>query len=208
MKEYEEKCLEYFRILTFDELGDKAHFWIAGGCVRDFFTSDHIGNDVDLFFPNKYEFDRLSSWMLTAMVDGASLGILLHENDRVLKVQYRGIKYDLVKRHFGSMKETITNFDFTVCAAAVSQNDIVYDDRFFVDLARKSLHIVSLPYPYSSLKRLQKYVQKGYHMCPENMARLIDAIREYRPAEMDTIDEIEFDPLSGGGRSGLFAGMD
>lgn len=202
-----QKCIDYFARIILSELNSKnCNCWVAGGCVRDFFTTGYIGSDVDIFFPNQAEFDKASNCFITTEINGTPIARVLTENNRVLKIQQGKFKFDLVKKFFASPTETIENFDFTVCCGACSLADVFLNERFFQDNARKALVIHSLPFPFSTLARLQKYAMKGYHMCPENMQKLIIGINKavIPEGQEDTV-VAQFDPMSG---NSLFAGWD
>lgn len=180
--------------------------WVAGGCVRDYFTTGYLDSDIDLFFPNQDEFDKASKYFITGSGDLTKSATIRTENERVLKITHNGKKIDLVKKFFATPDETIANFDFTVCCAAVTSDSIFVHERFFIDNARKSLVINSLPFPFSSMMRMQKYIRKGYHICIENMGKMIESVRAYQiPESTEIVSEMNIEPMSG---DGLFAGMD
>jgi hypothetical protein len=86
----------------------------------------------------------------------------------------------LIKKHFfPTPEETISNFDFTVCCVAVTPSgDVVHHERFFEDLAGRRLAINALPFPLSTLERLQRYVSKGYLACNGTLMQLSEAIKQ------------------------------
>lgn len=187
-------CVDFFNKLILAELTPVCKCWAAGGCVRDYFSIGRISADIDLYFPTDEEFEKCKNYFLhtdfievdEAQDDGSvkkvkqekPLATLLFQNDNVIKVKYKGRKFDIIKKLFDSPQATIDAFDFTVCCGAVDSVNVYTHETFFIDLAKKQLMINKLPYPLSTLSRMQRYVQKGYYMCVGEMLKLSQAIGE------------------------------
>jgi hypothetical protein len=210
-----DNCVKYFNKLILDELGRVCITWVAGGCVRDYFSVGHLTSDVDLYFPDEHNFNECRKYLmdtkeyqLTREEDGKTiiemktkpLAIKLFENDNVLKVEYKGRIYDVIKKHFPSCQDTINQFYFTVCCAGVDNKNVYTHQSFFIDLAKRQLMINELPFPLSTLWRLQKYIKKGYTICSGEMLKLGKAIGSLQVNTPDgEAKAIELNPLSDGG---------
>jgi hypothetical protein len=157
----------------------KASFWIAGGALRAFFAREEI-KDIDVFFAKAKDFDAVSK------LAKQDTDVIL-DNDTVLRVRYKDTVLDLVRRPFHTAVETLANFDFTVACCALSSQALYFDDNFFYDLAAKRLRINALPFPVSTLVRLQRYAHRGYHACPETMRQIALAI--HTKSEQAILDE-------------------
>jgi hypothetical protein len=186
-----DNCVAYFNKLILDELGRACITWVAGGCVRDYFSIGYLSSDVDLFFPDEHNFNECRKYLMEiteyeTVREEEGITIIekktkplagkLFENDNVLKVKYKGRVYDVIKKYFPSCQETIKQFDFTVCCAGVDNRQVYTHQTFFIDLAKRQLMINELPFPLSTLWRLQKYIKKGYTICSGETMKLGKAI--------------------------------
>lgn len=217
-----DNCVKYFNRLILDELKPICITWVAGGCVRDYFSIGKLTSDIDLFFTCVEDFEKCKQYLVNDSIrvitkvepstapDGEDkitevpidkpLAKVLFENDNVLKVRYRGRSFDLVKKYFLSPELTITEFDFTVCCAAVDSGKVYNHETFFIDLAKRQLMINKLPFPLSTMWRLQKFIQKGFYMCSGEMLKLskaIGALQTNTPEGEKA--NIELQPMSEGG---------
>jgi len=129
--------------------------------VRDYFSVGYITSDIDLYFDSEEEFSKCYIYFLTLNYETfEKRAQLLFENDNVVKIIYKKQKYDLVKKFFTDPKDCIDAFDFTVCCGAVDSTTVYHHETFFIDLSKKQLMINALPFPMSTMWRMQKYIQK------------------------------------------------
>jgi len=210
-----ENCIKYFNRLILDELKPVCMTWVAGGCVRDYFSIGKLTSDIDLYFPDEHNYERCRKYLMEAetrvikeMVDDKEVekhipkhkAVKYFENDNVVMVKYNGRKFDLVKKYFPSPETTITEFDFTVCCAAVDSGKVYTHETFFIDLAKRQLMINKLPFPLSTMWRMQKYIKKGFYMCSGEMLKLSKAIGGLQTnTEEGEKANIELQPMSEGG---------
>jgi len=177
-------CLDYFRYILNGFVGEleesdncPANFWIAGGSIRDRLSIGYVKNDIDFFFPNAIALakflDRVKSYMKPEGVQE------LYANENVTRFRFGKYKVDLVKRFFRGPEETIAEFDFTVCCCATDFQNLYVHPEFFYDLASRRLVINKLPYPLSTLQRLQRYVKKGYTICNGGLLDIAIAISRF-----------------------------
>jgi len=186
-------CIKYFNTVILKELQAIGVCWVAGGCVRDYFSTGRLTSDIDIFFPNVDEFEKCRKYLTESAeqrieekegdntvikIVPKEKAVVLFQNDNVVKVKYKGRVFDLIKKHFTSPETTIQEFDFTVCCAAVDGKNVVTHNTFWMDLAKRQLMVNKLPFPLSTLWRLQKYFKKGYFMCSGEMLKLGKAIGE------------------------------
>lgn len=163
------ECVHYFQRLL---LNDLPVGWIAGGAVRDYFSIGRCTSDVDVFFSSKDNFDIALKYFADHDIKPT------FQNERVTNLIYKKHKIQLISSHyFQSPEDTIKAFDFTVCSAAVDRAKVYHHETFFMDLAKKRLVIVSVPYPLSTLQRLQKYIRKGYSICNGGLLEIAKAIQ-------------------------------
>lgn len=176
-----DNCVKYFEHIFFKEIPQEIICWVAGGAVRDYFSVGYVTSDIDIYFPNQKEFDKLREHLL-------KFATLTFENDKVINFDWIGKKIQLIKIFFNSVTETIAEFDFTVCCAGVDRTNVYHHETFFVDLARRRLVINKLPYPLSTLRRLQKYILKGYKICNGGIVQLGTAIHQMVDTNPETAE--------------------
>jgi hypothetical protein len=182
-----QECIDYFKYICLNDID--ATCWVAGGALRNYFSQGHAkGSDVDVFFPNVEQFDKAKADLL---LKGSKKTF---ENERITNFVHKGHKVQLVStKYFRNPAETIANFDFTVCCCAVDKQNVYPHDTFFMDLAKKRLVINALPYPLSTMQRLQRYVQNGFTICNQGILTLAKAIKEL-DFEKPEDNQIEFYP--------------
>lgn len=166
-----DNAISYFKWLILDDI-IKDSGWVAGGCVRDYFMLGSITSDVDVFSDSR---SKLCNIVLNIRKRG---GKYMYKNNRCIFMKYKGIKIDIVKILFKDMRDTIDNFDFTVSCGSISVNNCIVHDRFFVDLASRKLIINKLPYPLSTLHRVQKYIKKGFSICDQGLLTIAKALHD------------------------------
>jgi len=172
MNEQFENAISYFKKTILDELED-IKCWVAGGAVRDYFSLGYPKSDIDIFFPDEEQYNAADS----KLKDNGHKCVVDNGSGKMYKVKTRLIH--IVKSHFfDSPIATIGSFDFTVCCASVSRGDVEHVGTFFQDLARRRLVINALPFPLSTMQRLQKYIKKGYWICNGGLLRIAKAIKE------------------------------
>lgn len=209
-----ENCVKYFSKQILDELKDVCITWVGGGCVRDYFSVGKLTSDIDLYFTCEEDYTKCKKYFveqtkvtINKEEEGKTIittfpkpkAKIIFENDNVTKVTYKGRPYDLIKKYFPSAAETIKEFDFTVCCAAVDLHNVYTHETFFIDLAKRQLMINKLPFPLSTMWRMQKYIQKGYYMCSGEMLKLSKAIGELQTNTKEGEENaIDLQPMSEG----------
>lgn len=196
--------------------------WVAGGCVRDYFSIGKLTSDIDIFFPSEEDYKKAKAYLCESKTRNVTrtepasnpeaddkiiievidkeLATVLFENDNVTKVKYRSRHFDLCRKYFPSPELSIAEFDFTVSCAAVDLGKVYTHDSFFIDLAKRQLMINKLPFPLSTMWRMQKYIKKGFYMCSGEMMKLSKAIGALQTnTEEGEKANIELQPMSEGG---------
>jgi hypothetical protein len=138
------------------------------------------------------------------------MGSIYFESKNVVKINYKGYKFDLVKKLFNNPQECIDAFDFTICCVAVDKNKTYINKTFFMDLAKRALVINTIPYPLSTLWRMQKYIKKGHTICQNGLMKIAIAVGELelhaKEADKEQAEEIE--ELYESGTGSMFDGID
>jgi len=153
--------------------------YVAGGFIRAYFAGE-MPSDMDLFCRSAGMADtteeRLvkSGWQKVFETDRARTYERANEKGRARSVQ-------VIRFAYAEPAEMISRFDWTVCAAALELSlggagMLVIHDNFFEHLAGRVLHYNDSPRPLASLRRMVKYLRRGYHICDENLIRLAEAV--------------------------------
>ncbi len=193
------ECIEYFNKLILNDLYQNIRgleCWIAGGSIRDYFMYGKIMNDIDIYFPNLFEFKRVQAYLkYTQGYVGSIESYLWTTNDPVFE-NHNCIKYkyspkissdleiiinpnldipettaDLIKIYSTTPEICISNFDFTICSASVSKNKFYHHKNFFEDLRSKNLRSIN-PNPESLIYRIQKLSKMGFSLKKEEIIKL------------------------------------
>jgi len=171
------QAIEYFGH-QFEHLPGR--WWIAGGAVRDLFAEGRAGKDIDVFTPDDIEMGKV----VHALTHHKAFeGKLLYDSGTVAGYKTNVGKVEVVKNHFPTPEDTIGQFDFTVCCAVVDGDGgpgvsrLIVHDTFWIDLACRRLVVNALPFPLSSLERIQKFVRRGYRACNGTLLRFVEAIQ-------------------------------
>lgn len=171
----------------YEKMPAKEISWIAGGALRSFLVGDKV-KDLDIFSSDPEK-------VLSAFKSDDSFKVG-HENDFISNFYKDNMCYQVIKKYkYQSPQETIDSFDFTIVCAAIGQDGIITDERFYIDNAQRRLVVKSLPKPLSTVRRGMKYCQRGYYMCPVGLAKILKAVQE-NPINWEdpSQNEIEFYP--------------
>jgi hypothetical protein len=156
-----------FNKLILDDLkANNINCWIAGGCLRDYFSGRNIVTDCDMFFPNDQEYSKTRQFLLNKGGD------IIWESDNGVKFNYKDNTFDLVKFHAKDPMETIKKFDFTVSQFAIDGDKLYYGNSSFDDLKENKLVLNYITNPFSTLKRALSHYGKGFYMDSDEMAKL------------------------------------
>lgn len=163
--------LIYFNNLILGELRKNGiDCWIAGGCLRDYFSQKQMKSDCDIFFPNNDEYQKTKNYLIN---NGANV---IWESNNGMKVTYKGNTFDLIKIFASNPKDTISRFDFTISMFATDGKDIYQGINSLKDLEDSKLVINTIISPLSTLKRVLKHYRKGFTMSAEETKKLYTAL--------------------------------
>jgi hypothetical protein len=143
-------------------------FFIAGGALTSLFSSIQI-NDFDFFFFDGKGFDSIESYFKNERGIESSF-----VTASAISYKINGEKVQLIRKIYGSEKQIIDKFDFTICQAAYNptSKNLILGDDFLYDLARHRLTYLSGEYPIASLRRVNKFIKKGYIFPPIEAIKL------------------------------------
>jgi hypothetical protein len=178
-----EKPKETFNKVRFLDYYMEGHSgFIAGGCFKNIFKKERV-KDLDIFFENENEFNKANEFFKSD-----ENYIFSYENHKVISYKNKNtnIRIELIRHTYGTPKEIISMFDFSITRFAYAKkqenNEIVYYnvfvDTFFEDLTNSKLVIDGdLLFPISSFERSYRYRTYGFGLCKESKAKLIEALK-------------------------------
>lgn len=195
-----EKNLDNFQNLNWLNefmIGHKG--FICGGCFKNIFNHEKV-KDLDMFFKSRRDWEDAVIFFDTMTV-GYKFDDkreeeyqFYYENDNVKAYKHikTGVVVELCCKIFGTAKEIIDSFDFTITKFALYKDEvadengkthietkIICDDKFFEHLHLKRLVIDNkIPFPMSTFERMLRYAKYGYFPCRDAKMKLIGAIRE------------------------------
>ncbi len=88
---------------------------------------------------------------------------------------------------YKSPEHVIDTFDFTAAQFAVFEGKLYMNPLSSIDVARKRLVLHRMTFPSSTLRRMVKYAQKGYYICPgsfQNIAQEVATANQTLPSGM------------------------
>ncbi len=165
---------------------------VAGGFIRDLIIGGRI-RDIDVFGATK----ELLSMVATNLKTGRN-GRLHYTDNAITLLSPPRMPIQFITRWlYISSAEILASFDFTVCQALVRWNpsDSKWvgecNERFYSDLASKRLRYTCPMREEEvggSMLRVIKFVEKGYHISPESLGKVIGRL----------VSKIDFERLENG----------
>jgi hypothetical protein len=181
--------LPNFNFIRDDEKKDRMNVVIAGGAVRDSLFGDEY-SDIDIFGLTKEDLDLFVKLNLSKG-NGYKL-VYFNEN---LRTYRKGkIKVQIIYREYDKLTDIIDSFDFTVCQFMFDGEKVICNPSGLLDVYHKRIIINHLEplFVFDSLRRVQKYIQKGYTICNGGIKDILDKCRELTQEQYD--ENVEFYP--------------
>ena len=201
-----------FTILNFlDEFMQGHRGFICGGCFKNIFNHEKI-KDLDIFFESHSDWEeavayfdaRTPNYTGEDKRDEEYHFHYLNDNVKAYKHIKTGIVLELCCKTFGTAKDILSKFDFTITKFAYYKAEVddatgeevektpftnntkthieykvMYDDKFFEHLHMKRLVTDDLIlFPMSTFERTIRYAKYGYSPCRETKLKIIKALRE------------------------------
>ena len=205
MSEFKVKEILNFRQLYFLDkflIGHKG--FVAGGCFKNIFNKQAV-KDIDMFFESKENFNDAVKYFKDLIKENPEEWRKSYENKNVWAIysEKDKLRIELVRSVFGSPKEIISDFDFSVTKFAYYRNEdnidvedymaqfeVMYHEDYFEHLQMKRLVIDDeIPFPVSTFNRSYKYQSYGYGLCKESKIKLITSLREIDVLNEDELGE-------------------
>lgn len=165
--------------------------WIAGGAVLAWYNNETVSTDIDVYFRNQLEFDRLHHKFKEDKVEGTNplvpVGFftfskpknkdvrIVHESDNAITIRYKEKWTIQLIRHtfYKTPHDIIDNFDISVCQLVTDgHNKIVFGDHTLPDIKSNTLRMVK--YRPGCVSRLVKYMAYGYRPIDGTLENIIN----------------------------------
>jgi len=154
--------------------------FIAGGCFKDLFTGSKA-RDIDVFFENEDDYKKAVKLYKTKK---NFKKIYSNDNCTGYKDLKNNVGIELVKSIFGTPKEVLEQFDFTIVKAAYynppkdeKELQFIFHPDFFEHLFLKRLVIDdTIPKAVATPNRSWKYAAYGFGLCRESKVKLSNEI--------------------------------
>jgi len=119
---------------------------------------------------------------------------LVYFNDNLRTYRKGKIKVQIIYREYEKLTDIIDSFDFTVCQFMYDGEKVICNPSALLDVYHKRIVINHLDplFVFDSLRRVQKYIQKGYTICNGGIKDILDKTRELTQEQYD--ENVEFYP--------------
>lgn len=179
--------------------------WVAGGCFESLVRGEKP-KDYDIFFRDEDAFCQTLNLLTAAPADiekfpeiepatGYKVSNVDSEEVGLKSTRFVDLerahkpKIQLIKTMwYPSLAHVLHSFDFTAAQVGMDNIGVVLNPLSVLDIARKRLVLYRMTFPASTLRRMIKYTQKGYYVCPGSLQLIAQA----------TSDTLQATPASNG----------
>lgn len=91
------------------------------------------------------------------------------------------------KRPYKDCRDIVSSFDITACCAAWDGENFYKHGRFIFDVLNKRINLNVVGYPNATLKRIVKYVLKGYTLTPQANDFFISSVNQMELTEENRV---------------------
>jgi hypothetical protein len=168
--------------------------WIAGGCIRSSILNEQW-SDIDVFGPT----DMLDEFVKTNLLNAKQV----HKSKLMSTYKLEGNKIQVIYREYDSMPECLNSFDYTITQFAFDGSHLWCNPDALIHLFERRLvvHRIHPEFAIDSLRRMQKYIKKGFSICDGGITDLVNGIRTLTDEQVK--EQVTFYP-GGGMRIGRF----
>ncbi|MCB2830635.1 hypothetical protein [Streptococcus dysgalactiae] len=178
--------------------------YIAGGCFKNIFNSEPV-KDLDIFFESKEDFLKAQRYYKNQMKNHPNDWKISYENKNCWSIYSvkEKVRLELIRNTYGTPKQVISNFDFTITKFAYYKNyenidedgymaifEVIFHDDFFEHLHTRRLVVDDkLTFPVSTFNRMLRYSKYGYQPCRETKLKIVTSLAELNPDNQKDFEE-------------------
>jgi len=185
MGEYILDDVEFSELEMLEKFLEGHNGFIAGGCFKDLLSEEKKSpKDIDIWFRNEKDFQEAEKYFEKQYEDD-DVWSAFYSNDNVRAFWdfKNDIVVELVKKAFGTPKEILNQFDFTLTKFAFFKDEegysTYYSTDFFDALEEKRMTIDDkCLYPVKTFERMLKYSRYGYRADKDTKILIISKINQ------------------------------
>lgn len=152
--------------------------FIAGGAVNSVFSDRSIA-DYDIYFGQEG---------VAQKADGdLPPGIIRTRTANAHTFEYRGMRYQFIRRDWGTPQEVINQFDLSICMGAFQPQEekFILDPRFKECMRDRVLvYNKESGSPLNTVCRIKKYLGRGYTISQAQLESVVDSIRSLNTSSL------------------------
>lgn len=154
----------------------------AGGCFRTLYDKTEVA-DYDIFFKDLSEAPRVEKYYTDS---GYSIAFRCPEGKLTTLKKDNLPKVQLITEHtYKTGEDLINTFDLTACMFALEDGFVLADFLGTKHAMKKEIHLNKVLYPAATMKRITKYIQKGYKLPSSTIELYISKIRNFTEEELN-----------------------
>jgi len=171
MQTFPENRLKQHPAKELSDLLIKTNCFVGGGYVRSCLTGDQI-SDIDVFGTDQ----NIDTFSKLLKENGAET---LFDSNTVKTFLWKKHKIQVIRRQINTVQEFFDHVDFTICGFAWNGKEFFALTYGLIDLFNKKLIINKLKEEFvvDSLRRMQKYIQRGFTICDGGLKDFVTTIR-------------------------------
>jgi hypothetical protein len=148
--------------------------WLAGGAIRSAIGREPIA-DYDLFFRNS-----IAAANTRITLEDRGFEIVFKCPEGKLTTYKKGdMKIQCItENYYNSMQSLIDTFDITACRYVMSDDRVLTSYSAIRDTLKKRINLHRIDNPVATMKRIAKYVSKGYTLTTAASEKFVDSIYE------------------------------
>jgi len=160
--------------------------WIAGGAPLAWYNGEAVTTDIDVYFKNEQDFNKLHKTFKEEEVKSNNLFNffetaknkdvrIIHTSDNAITIRYKERWTIQLIRHtyYNDPQAIIDNFDISVCQLVTDGDmNLVYGSNTLIDIKSKTLRIEN--YRAGCVSRLVKYMAYGYDPIDGTLENIIN----------------------------------
>jgi hypothetical protein len=174
--------------------------YVVGGFAMHLFNGSKDAKDIDIAFTSEQAFKDTANlflqtpekvgeedllWPFRGYTLDQDLDLFIGDNTKARFLSFTHNedrpKVQLLKlAWYDSPEHIIDSFDFTITQFAMNKERIITNFLSVIDLSRKRLVLHRMQFPASTMRRIIKYTQKGFYICPGSLIDICKEIQNHQ----------------------------
>ncbi len=139
--------------------------YMCGGAVRSFFDKTEV-QDYDFFLLRKDDMADIISKIKKDTTLHKEILFECKKQELFSFLDYTGKKIQIIcKNDYPTVMDLLHTFDFTCCSMGIDINGYLFcEEESLKDCQNMILYANTITYPVSTMRRIEKYIRKGYRV--------------------------------------------